>query len=154
MLQPADRPRSAWGAADAPVPALSSEDLRLLARVAHFAAQEGRTGAASAIFDALRLMRPDHALPLIGLAICRMNEGRPDEAVRMIQSASPMPPDPEGELAVFFGQALLESGRTLQGQRVLEGVISHLDPDSRAHGMAALLLRSCNALPRTIQSIP
>ncbi len=121
---------------------LSPELLRLLAEIGMLAAGRGMDTQAEAIFGALRELRPGQSAGYVGQAVARLNAGRADEAVELLQrdALAACPGDPE--VRVFLGLALRLAQRPAEATRVLQGVAGDEVP------------RTVSALARRLLSAP
>ncbi len=96
---------------------ISSEELKLLADIGFVAVSRGLFDHASAIFEALKAMRPDGEAGYLGLGMIDILRGTPAAAVTTLQSA------PRTDAVyTFLGIALMQSGDINAGRRVLEDV--------------------------------
>ena len=102
---------------------LSREDLQLIAQIGFYAAQSNQQGAATALFRALRVVRPDAVLPFVGLALADMGAGRHAEAARFLRDEALREHPGDPELCAFLGLALTEAGRGAEARRVLEPMV-------------------------------
>ncbi|VTU22732.1 hypothetical protein H6CHR_01846 [Variovorax sp. PBL-H6] len=98
---------------------LNREDLQLLAQIGFFAAQSNQQGAAAALFSALRVVRSDAVLPLIGLALADMGAGRPAQAAKFLRDEALRKHPGDPELCAFLGLALIQAGRGTEARSVL-----------------------------------
>ena len=98
---------------------LDKDDARLLAEIGMMAAGRGDFVHAEAIFEGLRLLRPDRAYPLIGLAVARLNTGRAAEAAQLLESVVFNEPEEHALIQGWRGFALQLAGRRAESQRVL-----------------------------------
>jgi hypothetical protein len=102
--------------------ALEAVQARLLTEVGFLAAGRGDVARADAIFGALRLWRPGRAYPWLGLAVARLNAGRADEAVRVLEGVDCDDAEDTALLQAWRGLALQLAGRLAQSRQVLEKV--------------------------------
>jgi thioredoxin-like negative regulator of GroEL len=98
---------------------LEADDARFLTEVGMLAASSGDLSHADAIFNALRLLRPDRAYPLVGLAVARLNAGRAAEAVRLLDSVRLDDPEEHATVQAWLGLALQLAGRNAESRRLL-----------------------------------
>ena len=98
---------------------LDKDDARLLAEIGMMAAGRGDLARADAIFGGLRLLRPERAYPLIGLAVARLNIDRAAEAAQLLESAVLAEPEEYALVQGWRGFALQLAGRSAESQRVL-----------------------------------
>jgi cytochrome c-type biogenesis protein CcmH/NrfG len=102
---------------------LNRQDLQLLAQIGFYAAQSNQQGAATALFKALRVVRPDAVLPFVGLALADMGAGRHMEAARFLREEALREHPEDPELSAFLGLALVESGREAEARKVLQPMV-------------------------------
>jgi hypothetical protein len=96
--------------------------VRLMMEIGYLATGNGFSAEAEVIFDGVRAVRPGSEVPIIGLAVTRMNAGRPFEAVSLLEEQA-LRLCPGSELALgFLGLALRLAGHTGRSQSVLEGL--------------------------------
>ena len=124
---------------NAPFP-LDRTDLRMLAQIGFLAAQSNQQSAARTIFRALRVIRPDSPLPLVGLALADINAGRHASAVQLLQGEGLREHPDSGEIHAFLGWALLEAGNRDQAEKVLMSVLKPGDAEGPYVDMARKLL--------------
>ena len=110
---------------------LTSAQVRTLTEIGMIAAGRGLPAEAQAIFESLRVLRPRRAFPYIGLALARLNAGRPEEAVELLErdGLGACPGDPD--LRAFLGLALKLAQRPAESRRVIEQLLEeHPGADS------------------------
>jgi predicted Zn-dependent protease len=120
---------------------IDAEAMRLIAEIGFIGAQTGQVPAARALFQSLRVMRPDSTLPFIGLAMTELGADRADSAVRILRedALKQHPDDPE--LLAFLGLALQSAGRGGDAQKVLVTVTGQDAASEQPHTrMAGKLL--------------
>ena len=94
--------------------------VRLMMEIGYLATGNGFSAEADLIFEGLRAVRPKSEIPIIGLAVTRMNAGRHLEAVSLLEEQA-LRLCPGSELAQgFLGLALRLAGHTGRSQSVLE----------------------------------
>jgi hypothetical protein len=120
--------------------ALEAAHARLLTEVGFLAVARGDIARADAIFGALRLWRPGQGYPWLGLAVARLNAGKADEAVRILEQADCGDVEDVALLQAWRGFALQLAGRRAQSRLVLEKVAEGEGPGPR-------LARSLLGLP-------
>jgi len=98
---------------------LEADDARFLTEVGMLAAGRGDLRHADTIFNALRLLRPDRAYPLVGLAVARLNAGRAAEAARLLEDADLSDPEERAVARAWCGLALQLSGRGAESRQAL-----------------------------------
>lgn len=111
---------SATAVSDETAFVLEADDARILAEVGFLAAGRGDVAHADAIFQALRALRPGRAYPWLGLAVARLNAGRADEAVRLLEQGETSAVAERGLLAAWRGLALQLAGRSAESTRLLQ----------------------------------
>lgn len=113
--------------------------IRLLLEIGYLASGYGFSEEANTIINSVQGVRPDSCYPRIARAVCRMNEGCPQEAVDILRPccAGDLP---ENELArSFLGLALRQTGLNSESEEVLSGVLSSCE-DPTALQMARAIL--------------
>lgn len=106
------------------LPDIDTRHIQLLTPIGFLAAGRGDVQSAVRIFEALALLRPEHAFPLVGLATALMNSGRAAEAVQRLQSVH-LPAGPETDmLRALHGLALQLAGRNAESHFVLRQVVA------------------------------
>jgi thioredoxin-like negative regulator of GroEL len=89
--------------------------------VGFLAAARADVPRAEAIFGALERVRPERGFAYAGLAVCYMNAGRGDDAVRVLERGTARVPATEfAELEAFRALALQLAGRTSESLRAAE----------------------------------
>lgn len=84
-------------------------DLQLLAEIGLSAAVKGGTEASRPIFEALALLRPDHPIATIGVALAHVSEGEFDAAIGLLKPAMKEHPEsPEIGAVLLIALALGE----------------------------------------------
>lgn len=123
---------------------LDRDAMRLLAEIGFIATQSGQLAAARAIFESLRILRPESTLPYIGLAMADLAANRPQEAARTLrdQALKQHPDDPE--LMAFLGLALHGAGEGEQAQKVLTAVVQQHGASTAPYGRMASKLLAMN----------
>lgn len=95
------------------------------------------------IFNAIHAIRPESELPLIGLAVTKMNKNQAGEAARVLWDKA-LKINPESDLAKsFLGLALKLSGMNNESRTVLEEVLQS-GQDPQATDIAKSLLAEIN----------
>ena len=120
--------------------ALEAAHARLLTEVGFLAAGRGDVARADVIFGALRLWRPGQAYPWLGLAVARLNAGKADEAVTILEQAHCADAEDAALLDAWRGLALQLAGCCVQSRLLLEKVAEGEGPGPR-------LARSLLGLP-------
>jgi len=104
------------------------------------AAGRGDLKRAETIFGGLRLLRPDRAYPLVGLAVARMNAGHAGDAAQLLEPIRLAEPEEQALVQAWRGFALQLAGRSAESQRVLSVAAA-------SSGEGAVLARQLLGLP-------
>jgi len=112
----------------------------MLAEVGMLAAGRGDLKRAETIFGGLRLLRPDRAYPLVGLAVARMNAGHAGDAAQLLEPIRLAEPEEQALVQAWRGFALQLAGRSAESQRVLSVAAA-------SSGEGAVLARQLLGLP-------
>lgn len=100
----------------------STELVRTLMEVGYVAIGFGRFADAETIFAGVQAARPESELPAIGRAVVRLNSGRPQDAVRLLEGEA-LKRNPDSDLAKsFLGLALKQTGENSRSRQLLEDV--------------------------------
>jgi predicted Zn-dependent protease len=102
---------------------LTPEDMRLIAEIGFMGTQSGQLAAARALFEALKVLRPQSTLPHIGLAMAALGAEKPDDAVRILRDEGLKQHPGDAELTAFLGLALHAAGRAAEASKVLTSVV-------------------------------
>jgi len=98
---------------------LESDEIQLLAQVGMLASARADVRGARAIHEALKLLRPDRDFSYAGLAICFLNAGQPDEAVRVLEQAVlQVRQEDQPDIKALLALALHQAGRQSESRRV------------------------------------
>ena len=119
---------------------LEAKDARMLAEVGMLAAGRGDLKRAETIFGGLRLLRPDRAYPLVGLAVARMNAGHAGDAAQLLEPIRLAEPEEQALVQAWRGFVLQLAGRSAESQRVLSVAAA-------SSGEGAVLARQLLGLP-------
>jgi hypothetical protein len=104
---------------------------RALAEAGYLAFYEGRLADAQRIFGGLRLLVPDEALPLLGLAECALAAGALERAHDLARTTSRMP---SCDLHILLlacwvqAQVAMRQGNSVESRRICTHM-RELDPD-------------------------
>ena len=121
---------------------LSRAELQLLAEIGIMAARSYNVKAAEAIFEGLRVLRPDSPAPYVGLAMARLAAGDPESAVCVLRDIGLLHNPGDEDLQVFLALALHEARRMSEARRVMEGVVSTVaEAESPPQRLAQVYLR-------------
>lgn len=102
---------------------LESNEIRTLTEVGFLAAGNGRLDEALDIFNALRLIRPDRAFPLVGLAVAYLNAGQATNAVTLLENVRLPQRSEQAECDTWLGFALQQSGHQHAAHKTLQTVL-------------------------------
>lgn len=133
---------------------LDSDEIRTLTEIGFLAAGNGYVDQAQRIFNALRLIRPDRAFPLIGLAVTFMNARQIPRAVRLLESVILTCPAEQAQRNAWLGFALQQNGHQHASHQLLETVLANAssgnpDADPQLAALArALLDRNSTTMAR------
>jgi hypothetical protein len=98
---------------------VSSEELRILADIGFIAASRGLFDHATAIFEALKALRPEGEAGYLGHGIIDILRGAPASALTTLQDA------PRTDAVyTFMGIAQMQVGNLEEGKRLLRDVCS------------------------------
>ncbi len=133
-----------------PLP-LDSHEIRLLTEIGMVGAGAGArlAPAVSQLFEALMVLRPGRDFPYVGQATAWLNQGRPEEAARVLERGLKIActnsdsGNDRDLLQAFLGLALLMSKRTAQAQQLLRQLLAQgRDPQAlrMARGLMGLPL--------------
>lgn len=106
---------------------LDSDEIRMLTEIGFLATGNGYVDHALRIFNALRLVRPQRAFPVIGLAITLMNARKTEQAVQLLESVSLSCPSEQLQRNVWLGFALQQSDHQNAGRQLLQSVLTQTD---------------------------
>jgi Flp pilus assembly protein TadD len=113
--------------------------IQMLMEAGYLAGGYGFFEESQRIFEGIRAARPDSELPLIGLALSKINEGKHEEASRILWDQA-LKLNPESDLAKsFLGLSLKLGGLTSESRTLLQEVVD-ADRDDAAVNMARNLL--------------
>ncbi|OZI20025.1 hypothetical protein CAL26_20955 [Bordetella genomosp. 9] len=110
-----------------------------LAELAFVGAFLGQAQAAETIFNSLRVLRPDHPMVDLGLAMVHMLAGRPETALSVVERAAGLDPD-NGLVALCKGFMLRDAGHGAAADRKFAQALEQEDiaPDTRRELSGAL----------------
>ncbi|MEM8796789.1 MAG: hypothetical protein AAGE61_14575 [Pseudomonadota bacterium] len=101
---------------------LDSDEIRLLSDIGFIAVSRGLMVHGSAIFDAVKALRPEQEAGYLGQGMLDILSGDPASAVEKLKSAPPT----DGVRA-FLGIALIQVGNIPEGRTMLESVKQEAD---------------------------
>lgn len=121
---------------------LESTDIQLLTQLGFMAAGRADTAHSQRIFNALALLRPQHAFAHIGTACAWMNAGKANQAVQYLSRVRLPAGDEADMIDAFHALALQLAGHTHQSTQLLEQLVqrTHAHTESRACRMALCML--------------
>lgn len=124
------------------MPLLSTPDIQLLTQVGFLAAGQGEVAKSQRIFNALALLRPEHAFPHIGIACALMNAGQASLAAQRLSHVHLPAGDEADMIDAFHALALQLAGHTHQSTHLLEQVAQRTltHAESRARRMVLSML--------------
>ena len=103
---------------------IDENTLQLLMQVGLLASGRGYATEAETIFNGLKAVRPESDIPLIGMAVNRMNESDFEGAAEMLLN-DVLERNPDNDLAkAFLAHALIASGVSDQAREVCEDVLA------------------------------
>lgn len=113
--------------------------IQLLMEAGYLAGGYGFFGESERIFEGIRAVRPESELPLIGLAVSKINEGKHAEASRILWDQA-LKLNPDSDLAKsFLGLSLKVGGLNSESRALLREVVE-ANRDEVAVNMARNLL--------------
>jgi hypothetical protein len=121
---------------------LSAAEVQLLTEIGLLACGARNTPDARAIFEALRILRPDRPAWLIGLAMSRLEAGLPHDAVAVLESSPLLSCANNAEIKVFLAMSLIAAGRRSESARVLNDLLAGDQADTPARQLARGLLNT------------
>ncbi len=128
-----DAPSGTAGPFD-PGSLIEAREMRELVDAGFLAASRNLVPAAVDIFQAVIAARPNLTAGYVGLAYTMLGAGRPDQALEALRDA------PYGfDADLFRGMALLNTGETAKGRKILEHVAKFSDQESFASVAKTLL---------------
>lgn len=127
---------------------LDRDAMRLVAEIGFIGTQSGQPGASRAIFESLRVLRPESSLPFIGLALTDIACDRPEDAARLLREQALAQHPGDAEVMAFLGLALQAAGRNADAAQVLTEVLQRRAPHDEPHvRMAERLLNAARRGP-------
>lgn len=118
--------------------------IQLLMEAGYLAGGYGFFEESEKIFDGITAVRPESELPLIGMAVTKMNAGKYEEAARILWDKA-LKLNPESDLAKsFLGLTLKLSGLIAESQAILKEVLE-ANKDETAVNMARNLLEELSS---------
>ena len=101
---------------------IETNTVQLLMETGYLAGGYGFYKESEDIFEGIQSIRPDSELPIIGLAVTKMNAGKNEEAARILWERA-LKINPESDLAKsFLGLALKLAGLQTESEAVLKEV--------------------------------
>lgn len=123
---------------------LEASDAHMLAEVGMLAASRGDVSRADIVFGGLRAARPNRAYPLVGMAVARLNAGRANDAVQLLEPVRLVEPEEQTLVQAWRGFALQLAGRRAESNRVLGEAAA-------ASGDGAVFARRLLGLPQDVE---
>lgn len=118
---------------------IETSTVQLLMEAGYLAGGYGFYKESEEIFEGIQAVRPDNELPLIGLAVTKMNAGNNEEAARILWEKA-LKINPESDLAKsFLGLALKLAGLKAESESVLKEVVDEGGNDPAVKLAQALL---------------
>jgi Flp pilus assembly protein TadD len=117
----------------------TAEQLRLLAELGLIAVGDGRVREAEAIIEAVRAYRPGEAAVYIAQGLLEQRRGRPEAAIRLLETEALAVHPGHPMLRAFLGMALLAAGYQARAVETLEAVAADTS-DEKASAFARSLL--------------
>ncbi len=118
---------------------VESEDLRTLADIGFIAASRGMNDHAVAIFEAIRVLRPNQEAGFLGHGLVKILSGNPGIAIEMLRAGPPT-----DAIRTFLGIALIENAEIQEGREILEDVIA-MAPGTHFAAIAASTIHNLPA---------
>lgn len=114
---------------------IQSEYVKLLNEIGYVAIGKGMKKEAESIFDALIKIRPNSELPLIGLAVCKINFGNFKEALDLLAiKANKINPDSD-LVKAFTALVLMFTKQKKECKNILENILDN-NKDATAVALA------------------
>ena len=104
------------------LPSPSMSLARLLSETGMLAAGMGDQKSTETIFDGLRVLKPKSDLPIVGMALARMNGGDWDQAIALLSKAHLHEHRESEAVNCFLALALHCGGRRQESMRMIEMV--------------------------------
>lgn len=108
-----------------------SHEIHVLTEIGFLAAGVGQLDHALRIFEALHLMRPLRAFPMVGKAIALMNTHQNTQAVECLESIKLPDAQEQAQLDVWLGFALQQAGHHHAARRILRSILKR--PHANLH---------------------
>ena len=128
---------------DVKFPEITKEVLQILMEAGYVAIGRGMQSAAEDIFDGVSAARPESELPVIGLAVTKMNFGDFVSASKLLYDKA-LAINPKSDLAkCFLGVVSFYCGAINEAASVLEGILSDSE-DEAAKKIASSIMKEIN----------
>ena len=127
---------------------LSSEEIRLLAELGFAAINAGYIAPALGIFYNLRVLRPEHAIPFIGIAISHMALGAFDEAIACLSDAERVVTVERDDLRLYLGLAYALSGNLAAADQIFLGLSEGSDLQDEQRFFLSTMLQKKHLLAK------
>lgn len=102
---------------------LTREELIMLFQLGDLAMEHGELSKAEKIFEAIRALRSNNAGGYMGLSKVYFSQGRIDDAVQLLQSATALEGEQHDLGQACLGSLLLQAGRPREAARALRAVV-------------------------------
>jgi hypothetical protein len=123
---------------------IGTDLVRTLFEIGYVAVGRGLQSYAEDIFNALVAARPESELPVVGLAVCKMNFGAFTAAVTLLTEKA-LKINPSSDIAKsFLGLILHHCGATEKALAVMNDVLSN-GTDANALNMARSIIDEINS---------
>jgi hypothetical protein len=125
---------------------LASDEIRLLAELGFAAINAGYIVPALGIFHNLRVLRPEHAFPYIGIALSHMANGSFDEALTCLSDADLVVTVERDDLQLYRGLASTLSGNVAAADQILLALSKENRLDDKQRFFLSTLLQKKHLL--------
>lgn len=122
---------------------VQSEMVQLLMDIGYVATGRGFQSQANDIFNGIIAARPNSELPLIGLAVNKLNFGNFVEAAKILSERALVINPDNGTAKCFLAMAVRSLGGNAEAQQLLEEVVNN-DTDTVSQELAKGLLQQKN----------
>ena len=120
---------------------IPTEMVKILMETGYMALRWGMILKAKTIFEGVQAVRPQSEIPLIGLALFHMHNGKMEEAIRLLKKEA-LPLNPESEMTrTFLGFLLKKAGFSGESEQVLSEVLKKKDIGREAYAFADEVLK-------------
>lgn len=105
---------------------LTSDEINLLSRIGFIAISQRDKTRALAIFSLLKQLRPDHSLPIIGIALTWIGMKEPIYAVKLLEKTVLRDIYEQYIVLIYLGLALMLDKKYKESRRILNTVIKEI----------------------------